>query len=221
MRSLEGRAEVNRYPNQVLGVETSSPRADGVVLPRRDAVENRERILQVARRLFTDEGIEAVSMHRIAQTAGVGQGTLYRHYAHKGDLCRDLMYESAERAREECDAYWVETEGRPALERLDGVIRRVVALFEEKLAYLAAIDDACAGEHRTSKFKLPLYRWIHGIITELLNDAQAEGAIPSADVNFTADAVLATLSPDMYQYQRQERGLSQEQIVQGVRRLYT
>jgi len=219
--TFEDRVEVSRYPNQAKGVETSPAQTDGVTPSRRDAVENRERILEAARCLFAKSGIEAVSMHRIAQAAGVGQGTLYRHYTHKGDLCRDLMHESAERAREEFDIYWVETEGRPALERLDGMIGRLVVLFEEKLPYLAAIDDACAGEYRTSKFKLPLHRWIHGIIAGFLNDAQAEGSIPPADADFTADAVLATLSPDMYQYQRQERGLSQEQIVQGVRRLYT
>jgi AcrR family transcriptional regulator len=212
---------VNRHPNQVSDLESSPSQTDGPASQRRDSVENRERIMEAARNLFAESGIEAVSMHRIAQAAGVGQGTLYRHYTHKGDLCRDLMQESAEHARTQFEAYWAETEGRPALERLNGVIELLVALFEAKLPYFAAIDDACAGEHRTSKFKLPLYRWIHGIISELLNDAQGEGAIPPTDVTFTADAVLAALSPDMYQYQRQERGLSQAQIVQGVRRLYT
>jgi AcrR family transcriptional regulator len=219
VKTSEGSVEVN--PNQPSGVAPSLPHADGAAVPRRDSVENRQRILEAARSLFAESGIETVSMHRIAQAAGVGQGTLYRHYTNKGDLCRDLMHESAERAREEFDTFRVETEGRPALERLDGVIGRLVVLFEEKLPYLAAIDDSCAGEYRTSKFKLPLRRWIHGIIAGLLNDAQAEGAIPLVDADFTADAVLATLSPDMYQYQRHERGLSQEQIVERVRRLYT
>lgn len=58
-------------------------------------------------------------------------------------------------------------------------------------------------------------------IAGLLRQAQAEGDIAPADADFTADAVLAALSPDVYQYQREERGLTQEQIVQGVRRLYT
>ena len=90
---------MNRYPDQSPGVET--PLAPGDASPplRRDAVENRERILDAARRLFTESGIEAVSMHRIAQGAGVGQATLYRHYIHKGELCRDLMTDTMERAR--------------------------------------------------------------------------------------------------------------------------
>lgn len=212
---------VNRGSGQSSHDETAIPQRHASQPLRRDAVENRERILEATRSLIAELGIEAVSMHRIAQKAAVGQATLYRHYTHKGEICRDLMHESVERAREEFETYWRETEDWPALERLDGVIVRLVDLFEEKLPYLAAIDDACAGEYRTTKFRLPEYRWIHGIIAGLLNDAQAEGAIPAADGNFTADAVLAALSPDMYQYQREERGLSQEQIVHGVRRLYT
>lgn len=210
---------MNRQPGQSPLAETAPPGGDAAHL-RRDAVENRERILEVARRLFTESGIEAVSMHRIAQAAGVGQATLYRHYTHKGEICRDLMSESMEHAREEFEIYWRESEQWPALDRLDGVISRLVVLFEAKLPYLAAIDDACAGEYRTTKYQLPAYRWIHGIISKLLEDAQAEGAIPPSDVGFTADAVLAALGPDMYQYQREERGLSQEQIIQGVSRLY-
>lgn len=212
---------MNRYPDQSPGVET--PLAPGDASPplRRDAVENRQRILDAARRLFTESGIEAVSMHRIAQSAGVGQATLYRHYIHKGDLCRDLMTDTMERARAEFETYWRESPGQPALDRLDGVITRFVSILDEKLPYLAAIGEACFGEHRTTKFNLPEYRWIHGIITELLDQAMAEGAIPPADSDFTAHALLAGLSPDLYQYQRDERGLTQEQIVQGVRRLYS
>jgi AcrR family transcriptional regulator len=212
---------VNRYPDQSSDVETSLAPGDTAPHLRRDAVENRARILDAARSLFTESGIEAVSMHRIAQRAGVGQATLYRHYVHKGELCRDLMADTMERARAEFETYWRESAGQPALDRLDGVITRFVSILDEKLPYLAAIGEACSGESRTSKFNLPEYRWIHGIVTELLDAALAEGSIPPADSDFTAHAILAGLSPDLYQYQRDERGLTQEQIVQGVRRLYT
>lgn len=212
-------AQVNRH--QAPQDEAALSQVDAPQPLRRDAVENRERILAAARCLISELGIEAVSMHRVAQAAGVGQATLYRHYAHKGDLCRGLMQESGERAIEEFESFWRASVGRPALERLDGVIKRVVLLFEEKLPYLAAIDDACAGQLRTSKFKHPFYLQIHGIIAGLLNDAQTQGEIPPSNANFMTDAVMAALGPDMYQFQREERGLSQEQIIEGVRRLYT
>jgi AcrR family transcriptional regulator len=54
--------------------------ADG---PRRrmraDARDNRERVLRAARSAFAEEGPHA-SLNKIAQRAGVGAGTLYRHF---------------------------------------------------------------------------------------------------------------------------------------------
>src|SRR5215470_12418353 len=47
--------------------------------PRTDAKRNRERILQVAKRAFTRSGA-SVSLDDIARHAGVGAGTLYRHF---------------------------------------------------------------------------------------------------------------------------------------------
>lgn len=47
--------------------------------PRTDAQRNRERILEVAKEAFTRSGAEA-SLDDIAKEAGVGAGTLYRHF---------------------------------------------------------------------------------------------------------------------------------------------
>ena len=47
--------------------------------PRRDAQRNRERILEVARQAFSRSGANA-SLDDIAREAGVGPGTLYRHF---------------------------------------------------------------------------------------------------------------------------------------------
>ena len=47
--------------------------------PRSDAQRNRERILDVAKEAFTRSGVNA-SLDEIAREAGVGPGTLYRHF---------------------------------------------------------------------------------------------------------------------------------------------
>jgi len=53
--------------------------------PRSDAQRNRERILEVAKGAFTRCGANA-SLDDIARGAGVGPGTLYRHFPSRGDL---------------------------------------------------------------------------------------------------------------------------------------
>ena len=47
--------------------------------PRADAQRNRERLLEVAKEAFTRSGADA-SLEDIAKQAGVGPGTLYRHF---------------------------------------------------------------------------------------------------------------------------------------------
>src|SRR5246127_479449 len=53
--------------------------------PRTDAQRNRERILEVAKEAFTRFGASA-SLDEIAKEAGVGPGTLYRHFPTREEL---------------------------------------------------------------------------------------------------------------------------------------
>jgi AcrR family transcriptional regulator len=52
---------------------------------RKDALRNRELLIQSAREVFAVRGLEA-SMDDIAHHAGLGVGTAYRHFANKHDL---------------------------------------------------------------------------------------------------------------------------------------
>ena len=62
----------------------------GVVSMRADARRNRERILAAAREVFGQYGTHA-QMDEIARRAGVGVGTLYRHFPTKDDLVGELI----------------------------------------------------------------------------------------------------------------------------------
>ena len=53
--------------------------------PRTDAQQNRERILEVAKEAFTRSGA-STSLDDIAKQAGVGAGTLYRHFPTRDSL---------------------------------------------------------------------------------------------------------------------------------------
>jgi AcrR family transcriptional regulator len=63
---------------------------------RRDAAANRERILDTARRLFADQGLET-SMDEIARSAGVGPATLYRRFPTKEALLDAVLGDVLER----------------------------------------------------------------------------------------------------------------------------
>ena len=62
---------------------------------RADARRNRARVLEAARKAFADSGRD-VQMDEVAQLAGVGVGTLYRHFPTKEDLVLELVGESVQ-----------------------------------------------------------------------------------------------------------------------------
>ena len=187
---------------------------------RRQAVDFDQRILQVARQLFAERGVEEVSMHQIAQEAGVGQGTLYRRYAHKGELILDLLHESAQRFLEEIQAYAQDGAIWSALQRLDNVLHRCIAFIEEEGVFLAAIMDTSSAEKREMKFSTRYYRASHSLIAQLLEEAIAQEELAPLDTIYTADAIIATSDPALYLFQRQRRGYTPEQIFEGLRRIY-
>ena len=57
---------------------------------RADAARNRELLLAAAEREFADKGLDA-SATDIAVRAGVGKGTLFRHFATKDDLIASIV----------------------------------------------------------------------------------------------------------------------------------
>ncbi|MFI5998425.1 TetR/AcrR family transcriptional regulator [Streptomyces sp. NPDC051362] len=58
--------------------------------PRADAVRNRERILVAARDVFVEDGPQA-PLDEIAKRAGIGNATLYRHFADRQSLLQAVL----------------------------------------------------------------------------------------------------------------------------------
>ena len=66
---------------------------------RRDAEENRQRLLEAAAEVFAESGLEA-TMDEVAARAGVGVGTAYRRFANKDELIGALFEERMEELTE-------------------------------------------------------------------------------------------------------------------------
>jgi AcrR family transcriptional regulator len=67
--------------------------------PRADAQRNRERILEVAKQVFTRRGADA-TMDEIAKRARLGPGTLYRHFPTRDDLLAAVYISEVEKLAE-------------------------------------------------------------------------------------------------------------------------
>src|SRR5580698_7720690 len=64
--------------------------------PRTDGLRNRERILEVAKEAFTRSGANT-SLDDIAKHAGVGAGTLYRHFPTRDELLKAVYRTEVEK----------------------------------------------------------------------------------------------------------------------------
>jgi AcrR family transcriptional regulator len=89
-------SDIRRRPPVANIFEMATNRTKSVLRkPRTDAQRNRERILEVAKQAFTRYGANA-SLDDIAKEAGVGAGTLYRHFP-----TRDTLIEAVYRTEVE------------------------------------------------------------------------------------------------------------------------
>jgi AcrR family transcriptional regulator len=118
---------------------------------RSDAVANRDRIIEAARaELSASNGAVAeLKLHRVAKSAGVGQGTLYRHFPTREHLLAEVYrYELTQLV----DAVAPLLAEHPPLRALTCWLERLVEYARVKRGVMAAIEaaawhDLYSGQH--------------------------------------------------------------------------
>lgn len=187
---------------------------------RRDAAANRRLILSTAEALFAERSVADVNMADIAQAAQVGKGTLYRRFSSKAELCLSLMDDQmAEFQNEMLDHFRRMSNGRvPHMAQLEFFLDALVHFTEKHAPLLCEVQRAglIQEEHHA---ELPHF-WQYMTVNGLLQAAANDGEIPpELDIAYLADAILAPVKADIFQFQRQVRGFSVERISQGLRLL--
>jgi AcrR family transcriptional regulator len=100
---------------------------------RADASRNRERIVAAAREAFVDYGADA-PLDEIARRAGVGNATVYRHFADRRELSREVALSVMARIADQAE--WAVVEEPDAFEAL----RRLVhAAADERVGALCLL----------------------------------------------------------------------------------
>jgi AcrR family transcriptional regulator len=136
---------------------------------RRDAQRNRERIITATREAFRERGLD-VGVDEIARRAGVGMGTLYRHFPTKGaliDAIVDVRFEeltaAADAALEAEDAW-------------EGFERFLLTAIELQAADRGFKDALAARAPDEQGVKLARRR-LRAAMARLVARGQAEGVI--------------------------------------------
>ncbi len=168
---------------------------------RADAIRNRDRLIEVSRKQFSKRN-SAVTLEEIAQLAGVGIGTLYRHFP-----TREALVEAVYRS--ELDALMAEGDnlliGRPAFQALRMWMDRYTQFVATKHAMQDTLRIAF-----TSRSGPPLETRakIRATIARFLSAGAADGTIRDdieADdltVSLAAIVVATALATDQDQLRR-------------------
>jgi AcrR family transcriptional regulator len=151
---------------------------------RADAQRNRARILEAAEAVFAVEGIE-VPVDLIAEKAGVGVGTLYRHFPTKEKLCEAILLDRL--ADVTADARALASAEDPGA-AFFGFLEHVVAMSSTKRDLIVAVSGAGV---EFEKVAADVKDEMRAAVEVLLQRAQAVGAV-RPDV--TAEVVMSLTS---------------------------
>lgn len=168
--------------------------------PCADAQRNRERILEVAKQEFTRSGANA-SLEEIAKKAGVGAGTLYRHFPTRDDLL-EAVYRTEVGKLAAAERKFAET--MPPM----GALRAWMLLFVDYIAtkkIIAPALNAPAGGH--SKVVEASYAPINEAMRALVKRAIQSGEVrkgvePSDLLRALVGVAYLESSPDWQQSAR-------------------
>ncbi len=136
---------------------------------RADALRNRAKVLEVAHALFEEKG-SAMTTEDVAKQAGVGIGTVFRHFPTKADLFEALVTDRFDRLADFAES----NEGFfPFLERM----------VEDGPAKRSMIDAlAATGFDKRKLVESPAKQRLKKAMTALLEGAQKSGTV-RADVD--------------------------------------
>lgn len=186
---------------------------------RRDAIEHRQLILDKARRLFAEQGVDTVSMRQIARAAGVGQGTLYRQYEHKGSLCEALLGDSIELFKKNFEEKMRQPSELLPLDMVSELLTRLTDFNEQHADLLSALVDTATTVKGHSFSHNSFYDWIRQTIILLLKQARAQNEQIVLDEEYFAYMLLAPFVIDLYLHLRYQLNFTPERIIQSTKQI--
>ncbi|MFC5830415.1 TetR/AcrR family transcriptional regulator [Nonomuraea insulae] len=173
---------------------------------RADAARNRQKIVEVAARMVDECGAESLSLDEVAIVAGVGVGTVYRRFGDRAGLALALLDEHERRFQA---AFFAGPPplgpGAPAGERIIAFLHALVDRIVAQQGLFLLLERG-----KTHRFTGP-YQVHHVHLATLL--AQA---CPRIDAAYAADALLAPINAWLIAFQREERGMTIEEIKSGL-----
>jgi AcrR family transcriptional regulator len=170
--------------------------------PRSDALENRERVLDAAEHVLSEKGASA-STEDVAARAGVGIGTVFRHFATKNELLEGVLARVLERLAQTARDH---LEGADPGAAFFAVLEHVVEQAPLKKAVASGLSGAGLEIKRRAAAG-PL----RAALAELLRRAQKAKAVRS-DVGVEEVMAMVIAASRAAEHAGRDRGLQKRSV---------
>jgi len=159
---------------------------------RADATANHARIIAAARAVIAERGLDA-EVREIAERAGVAVGTLYRHFANREDLLREVVRQTLEDALARLRAAAAIDDPCDALRAL---LHEVGALREEFQPLVTVVHDGhfASDPEESPEEKKAIAAQVIAVVAGLIERGMRTGIFrPDLDPEVTAGALMGSI----------------------------
>ncbi|MEX6051822.1 TetR/AcrR family transcriptional regulator [Mammaliicoccus sciuri] len=169
---------------------------------RRDAEENKHRIETKSQSLFTEYGVENISMKRISNELNIGMGTLYRHFEDKSALCYKLISNDFEMFMSDLN-----TISQKNISKKQIYIQSIDRFLQFKMEHQALLKCVENSASKKDFKQTEFYQLLHDHYSNLFDYEENEHFI-----TFKVDILLNALTTKNYEFLIKNRGMSNEEL---------
>lgn len=174
---------------------------------RSDATHNKAIILQTTTQLLAQgEDISEMNMSEIAKKAGVGVGTLYRHFESKSLLCQVMMDEKVHDMFDEMDTFLHQHQDASVRDKIYGILSIYLDLKEANFNVLNFIEKS--NSQHQSMINIPFYEQLKELIKDQFTSQQQ-----TQDLEFKINLMLNSFSSDFYYFAKHDQQLTKDQFL--------
>ena len=146
---------------------------------RSDAQQNRERILVAAKEAFAKAGANA-SLDDIAKQAGVGPGTLYRHFPSRQELLKAVYQAAAQKLAAAATDF---AESLPPVDALRAWLLLFVDYVAEKQIIAPALNALFADPHQVYEASYgQIWEAVRGLVNQAVNSGDIREDLDAIDL---------------------------------------
>ena len=174
-----------------------------------------EKILETAKRLFTEYGYKRVSMDEIAKEASVVKSTIYQHFKDKDDLLKYFIYEEINKMKDIVEI--IEKESTTTFEMIHRTIYELL-MYRKNQKFIITITKEAESFQKTSvceNLKL-IDKSILDYVENKLNKGIEKKIIRKCNTKLMAFVLFRTYVALAIDWEKENEQLDEKEISENI-----